>query len=464
MDDSHAPPASAPADRWLRAAWALAAISLAGSLLAIVVTPWQTCDFDAYHRAAVRAARGENPYQLDSFGIHGTYRYPPAFAFLMSPLGELSGPTAGRIWFGANVAMLLASMLLALSLVMGPRPWPARTGWVAIVALYACSFYNTSSLVQGQVTLLMTLLCLGWAVCMRAGRNFTGGVLLAGAAALKLWPVVMAPYLLVRRDWRGLAGVAVGGALFLLTPAPWVGFDGAVELHRDWLRHARDTQVPVQNYRTGNQGLMGMLARLPHVSNGWVCVSKANLAALDRSYPYLVAGLAAALYGWIAWDLRRRRGASDEDRRDREILYLSLLFVFTTVTHPCAWRCNYSLLLLPCVVLARRAVERLPGFAASRAVLLLVWLAWAWQVLLVAVMLPGNWERLGGTGTLADVIQGRIKSEAWSFGLWVLQGAHFWTALVIAWACWRYSGVAAVATLDTPGESQVPTERERRAA
>ena len=51
----------------------------------------------------------------------------------------------------------------------------------------------------------MTLTCLGWAAARRAGWHFSSGLLLAAGCVLKLAPVVLIPYLLVRKDWRGLA-------------------------------------------------------------------------------------------------------------------------------------------------------------------------------------------------------------------------------------------------------------------
>ena len=171
----------------------------------------------------------------------------------------------------------------------------------------------------------MVMACLAWAVCQRAGRNFTGGLLLAAGCALKLAPIALIPYLAIRRDWRGLAGVILGGALVVLVPAPWIGLDGTARLHLDWFRHARETQDRFQNYRVGNQGLMGMLSRLPPISNGAVCYSDENMAALEEAYPFLVAGLAAALYGWIVWDLRTRSQAlAGEQRRQREQPLLDL--------------------------------------------------------------------------------------------------------------------------------------------
>jgi hypothetical protein len=426
--------ASAP-PRWEQRGWLLVGSFVTLFLLVVLLAPWPRSDFDAYHRAAVRVGHGENPYQLDELGIHGTFRYPPFFAYLMMPLGELKIAWAGRIWVAVVLLNVAGSLLAALRLVQGPPPWPAGTGAVALTTLLACSMYCCHNLFQCQVAMAMTLCCLGWAACRRAGYSLAGGTLLALGCALKLAPVVLLPYLVLRGDWRGLAGAAMAGALIVLTPAPWVGVEGAVELHRDWLRHAEKTQVPVQNYRVGNQGLMGQIARLPHISNGKVCYSEANLAVLTKNFPLIVAGLGALLYGCLAWGLlgRPRLSGAAADRRDN--LHLTVLLIFMTLAHPCAWRCNFAPLLLPCVMLARHHRERRPGFRLSYAALVLLTVTWAWSLLLGAVDLAAHWDRLTGWPAALKVLKGDDPDPGWTLALWLVQGAHFWTALFVGGAC-----------------------------
>jgi hypothetical protein len=421
---------------WERLGWVLLGVFFVGSLAVMVGMPWQTGDFDAYHHAAVRVSEGESPYVLDEFGIWYAYRYSPGFAYVMTPLAYLDVGWAGRVWFVINWLVLGGCMWLAASLVLGSRPWPAEAGKVILLALYACGCYNCHNIFQGQVSLLMILLCLGWAVCQRGGRNFTGGMLLAAACALKLCPVILTPYLVVRKDWRGLAGLVVGTAICVLIPAPWVGLQGTLDLHTDWMAHARLTQAPWQNYRVGNQGFVGMISRLPHISNGVVCYSDANMENLERTYPLLAIGLAGALYAWILWDLRGRRQLPAGEARQRDNLYLVMLLLYMTLAHPSAWRCNFVALLLPCLVLAQNYYLRRSGYALSRAALILVALAWIWPALVLGVPLLWTWTMITAETTLLDVLKAKVVDPDWRFVVWMLQGAHFWVALLVGGACW----------------------------
>src|SRR6185312_9244459 len=91
--------------------------------------------------------------------------------------------------------------------------------------------------------------------------------------------------------------------------------------------------------------------------------------------------------------------------------HLAILFVFLTVAHPHAWRCNYVGLLFPAVLLAARVWQRRPGFPVCLAALGLVLLACAW---------PTN-----GVGR-----------AGWSPAAWVLLGKHFWAGAAVGLACW----------------------------
>jgi hypothetical protein len=387
-------------------------------MLAVALSFWQTVgkpdcqdmDFGSYYRAGAAVSRGKTPYTVDEHGPLGAYPYAPAYAYLFMPLSYLPYLWACRLWMVVNWTATAAALVLALWLVRGPDGPADGAGPTVCLAGLATGAYLWANVRMGQVATVMVLGCLGWAVCRRRGAWFTGGLLLAAACAVKLAPGVFLPYLVFRRDLRGLAGVLVGAAALFLLPAAWVGWEGTVRLHREWVRHTAATQIPAQICRRGNQSLLAQLARLPGISDGDVCTSPENLAALARAYPLIVAGLAAALYACV---LRMIGGpCSPEVGRWRENLVLVLLFIFLTLVHPRAWRCNFVALLLPCVLLAERARRRLPGSATGLVAMGLLALASA-----VPTIPAGNHE--------------------WTLPGWLLLGKHFWGAVAVAAACCR---------------------------
>lgn len=421
--------------RW---GWRVAAAALLLSLAVILVAPLLQREYEQYFRAAVRVGNGETPYVVDDLGHWHTFRYPPAFAYLVLPFGQIDPAWGARLWFVLNYAVLAGCCLLGAYLVLGPRPWSAEAGVLVLVALFACSCYNCGNFFQGQVALAMALACLGWAACRRAGRNFTGGALLAAGCVLKLAPVVLLPYLVLRRDWRGLAGAAAGGAFFLLLPSPWIGSEGTVRMHRAWLDHLSETQVPYFNYRPGNQGLMGLLARLPAVSNGGFLYSPENLAALVKVFPALVAGLGAILYAGIAWRVSCAPATETPDAAARrENGDVALLLIFMTLANPCAWRCNFSVFLLPCMMLTSQVYRGAPAAGHCARALKLVALAWLWPVFIVGANLArAALNGTTGSGELWHVVKGFEPDAEWWGVVWVLQGANVWVALYVGALCW----------------------------
>src|SRR5262249_28065172 len=188
--------------------------------------------------------------------------------------------------------------------------------WLATLPM-ASYFWNNIS--AGQLGALMVALCLAWAVCQRQGRSFLGGIFLALATALKLAPALLIPYLIVRRDWRGLACFFVGGLARVLAPPPGRGLNGAIGLNVKWPRHCNNTQIGAQTCRIENQSMLGMLARLPTI----------DYRMLQQVYPLILLVLAGAAYAWII--CCRRGTRTPEEERSQGNLHLALLFILMTL-------------------------------------------------------------------------------------------------------------------------------------
>jgi hypothetical protein len=350
-------------------------------------------------------ARGATPYAADDYGPLGSYSYAPAFAYLLMPLHSLDYVWACRSWLVVNWLATALVFVLSASLVLGPKRPPAERWGVLLLSALATGGYVWANVRVGQAAALLVLGCLAWAACRRAGWPYLGGIILAAACALKLSPGLLLADLILRRDRRGLAGVATGALALFAFPAAWVGWDGAVQLHREWTHHLLATQIPEQTYRPGNQSLLAQLARLPMVGDGHRCTSPENLVLLSRSYPLVIACLAVVLFAWIGrrWGWTSRAG---QGRQAETLLPLALLFVFLTLAHPRAWRCNFTALVLPCTLLAEAVWHGRPSWRASLAGL-------------VALPIACAWPTAGA------------NEAGWSLAGWLLLGKHFWAAVLV---------------------------------
>lgn len=77
-----------------------------------------------------------------------------------------------------------------------------------------------------RIDLLSVFLAVGGLALLRRRRQVSGGVLLAVSVFAKLWPLVVAPSMLLRRQWRGLTAWAITGAAGLAGWVLWAGTDG----------------------------------------------------------------------------------------------------------------------------------------------------------------------------------------------------------------------------------------------
>ena len=354
-----APVAPALADSVLGVAKAVAAVVVAAlvvfSFLGVRKPTAQQGDFGAYYRAGQSVVADRSPYTLDPhFGDQGAYMYCPAFAHLVCrPLAHLSYLNAKRVFVGLN--WVAAVGVVALSLRLAGRPG----FYVGVIACIAVGPYLWANFHNGQVGTLLLLACLGWVVLTIGGQPFLGGMSLSLAVGLKIYPLLLGPYLLLRRRWwPGLLGLAAGLAVQFALPAVFVGPRAVPALHREWIAFCLHTQSVPQTIRWGNDALLGVLARTPWVSDGVHVYSAAHLATLERLYPAVVLAITAAVFALI---LVRRRGPAVD---------VPLLLVWVTLAAPRAWTFNLAAELPAAVLLAVVIVHKPPRWPWALAALL----------------------------------------------------------------------------------------------
>ena len=149
------------------------------------------------------------------------YLNPPLLAVLFQPLTALPCGDAFRLWrllsltLWAGVTLLLAWQVWQRCAARGAAPLRTAMSAAFIVALSAFSYTVLDGLWLGQVHLLVLagIVLAGW--LHTRDRPVAAGMVLAFITLIKLVPAVLLLYFLLRRDWRLLAGAALGGVLLL---------------------------------------------------------------------------------------------------------------------------------------------------------------------------------------------------------------------------------------------------------
>lgn len=209
-------------------------------------------DFLRYHRAGrlVATGRAERLYDMQFLASQAVYadereeggdrlteyefKYAPALAVMMAPLGALPPRTANVIWCAWNTA-LMAGMFLALWRWCAaglPAPWML---WmlVPLVVLVRPVLDNVNN---GQVNPAAIVPATIGAWLLSRGRDRTGGALVGVGAAVKFMPGVLALWFAWKRRWRALAAcVGVVVLLWAALPAAVFGPTRALALNQAWI-------------------------------------------------------------------------------------------------------------------------------------------------------------------------------------------------------------------------------------
>ncbi len=229
---------------------------------------YSTKDYGLWYQVGRAVREGVNIYPRPETGRLFPFMYPPSaaamlgFVSLLGPLGSL------LLLVLATSASWLACVWLAGWLALGPgkrrHPLLVIVPSLAVIVL----IYNIYLL--GQPNLLLLALLLGAFACLRRKSQVGAGALVATAAAIKAFPILVLAYLLYRRLWIASAStVAVLAAWLLIAPLPFRSPDQVVDDLAVWSRGMIFTynsygiaQRPFRSYSYKNQSIMAMAHRL----------------------------------------------------------------------------------------------------------------------------------------------------------------------------------------------------------
>lgn len=200
-------------------------------------------DFGVYARAGWAARTGADPYAIeDDRGWH--YCYPPAFAAAMAPLADppAGEPRIGYVPFAVSVAIWylfgIACVAFAIdrfaNAILPDEPRYSRRWWYARTGPFTVAVGAIGhTLARGQVNLLVVALVAGAFAELVRKRSFAAGLWLGAAVCIKVIPAFLALYFLMKRDRRGVLGIAAAIAIgFGIVPASVWGPDRAIDFNR----------------------------------------------------------------------------------------------------------------------------------------------------------------------------------------------------------------------------------------
>jgi hypothetical protein len=367
----------------------------------------KTKDYALWYWAGQQVLHGGPLYPSDIHD-HFNFIYPPLPAILL----------AIPSWFGKIPLFAMLSILNAvawwctgiLSNAMtgsGRRPGRWLEALPAVVTV--TSVFDMFDLGQPNLVLLAMMLY-GFRSLQRQ-RSWLAGFMFALAAAIKVFPVAVLPYLVWRRQWAAVVSMlAFIGILLYVVPAPMRGFErNAAELST-WYQGMIGASSEKgfgkrdeQNWSWVNQSVIAVTHRLVRPINyNQEDPNKPprTMNVIDVSYEtanWIVLAVSIALgLGFVAvmpppWERTARSDAEE----------LGILFCLMTVSSPLARQYYFMWLYLPMTVLMHRA-----AFDGRAGVRLGTWLALGLAGLLMLLSLPWfpNVFQAWGNNLLATAI------------------------------------------------------------
>lgn len=364
LDDDRKP-------RWPVALW------LGATIVAAAVCTWRlnALDLRVYYWAA-------RSFFIESGPMYGgnahlgwpmLYRYPPLFLCLFRPLALLPLRAAAGVW--AAFEILLLGWLLRNWYRQHPPASPAAFWIPALIVIP----YLAEVLRGGNVQLLIVVL-VSFALLESDGHPILAGALLGLAAAFKVWPAFLAPYLVLRRRWRAAVSEAVSASALTITPAMWLGWHETWRLLEKWYAQEKHINAVLGDRWYPSQSLRGVMLRLfTHMNysglpdSNYRLVNFVSWPSFDIRYAWLAIAILLGLASmFLVWQCR-----------DNAVAY-AIFFCFLLIIQPNVAVQIYITLLWPALVAGKLLAER----AMPRGARLLTGLAAAFAV--AVPLLPGS--------------------------------------------------------------------------
>lgn len=328
-------------------------------------------DFRVYHATAVRFLAGENIYETADPKIT-PFKYSPAFALLISPLGSLPIHEASLVFFTVNFILLaLLAYFSKKFIFLFCEEKPTRTAKLLLYFVPLAGVFRFGLLVldSGQANLLMTVPALIGLYWIEKKKEVRGALLLALSVMVKYVTFIFLPYLILRKKWKAVFMTLAGMGLYSLIPALFCGWERAAGLLAQWMPFITKTSLDQGSWTDyKNQSVYSWVVRFLMTHSPYEKLQP-SLAILDFRGA-LLAGIALSL------SLYALALFSSLQKRSNPAVTYAALFCGLAIFNPNCWPFNFVVLFFPLMMLTwyliqRRGREGVTLFCCASATILL---------------------------------------------------------------------------------------------
>lgn len=194
-------------------------------------------DFEVYYMASDAFAHGLKVYG-PTFGLSsGYYKYSPFALYLFLPLSLLPFTAAKVIFFSLISFAIITTFLVAAELLRNYKEGlQIYSNGILFLVLGIVSSQVFRELHLGNVNMILLLLMLIILWFLISGKQITAGILFALVLFIKPHFIILAPLLLLRKQYKTLAITILGLTTGTLLPALVTGVSENIVLHKEWLQ------------------------------------------------------------------------------------------------------------------------------------------------------------------------------------------------------------------------------------
>ena len=237
--------------------WLWPAVSGAAAFIGVTVLALvhQQVDLSTYLLGGAHAA-GDDLFSVTLAKDGLGFTYPPFSALLFSPFAHTPMRVAEVVFSWANLAAVCALIAACLRAVCDQLDRRTIVWWALVLLVPVVMFDPVrQTFLLGQVNIFLALIVVA---DMTLDLPIPRGILVGLAAAIKLTPLILVPYLFLTRQGRaGVRAIASFAVAALLALAVNASTSLAY-----WTHYIRDPQRAGMLSWIGNQGVLGALERM----------------------------------------------------------------------------------------------------------------------------------------------------------------------------------------------------------
>ena len=217
----------------------LLVITLSVTAYGIVRFKRDFVDFEVMQKAGVRALAAE-PLYRDEDG-HFQFKYLPAYALAMTPFANIDIEVSKALWFALSIGLLILFLQQCVDALPARRRSRRLLYWM--IAFLLTKFIVTE-LVNGQCNILLGVLAMAGFNAAQRGRSREAGALIGVAMFVKVYALVLLPWLALAVGVPSVIAFVAVVAVGLLLPIPVYGWEGNVAQLAGWYHTVTSTTEP----------------------------------------------------------------------------------------------------------------------------------------------------------------------------------------------------------------------------